>query len=80
MPKRKALHAIGNFSADVVFHDVKQVALKQELEIKALDKRRDQEMSGIADNLANFQPATAPEPYIGMRIDVLLNYVDENDQ
>ena len=80
LPERKVLPIVGTLTADVVKYDSRQRLMKEEMTNQALERRMQQELSGDTDNFANLQPATAPEPSIGMRIDMLFNYADdEND-
>lgn len=53
--------------------------MKEDMANQALERRRQQELSGDADNFPNLQPAAAPEPSIGMQIDMLFNYADDED-
>ena len=52
-----------------------KIELEQSIDIKLRDKVR----AGECDKKFNLQPPTAPKPSIGMRIDVLCNYVDDVD-
>ena len=72
-PERKVLLVIGTMTPDVVACDARQRTMKEKLKVQAIDRRRQQELSGDADNFANLQSATAPEPQVGMRIDMLFN-------
>jgi len=79
LPERKSLPVVGTLTPNVVAYDARQRARKEELTNQAIERRQQQELSGDTDNFANLQPATAPEPQVGMRIDMLFNYADDND-
>ena len=79
LPKRKSLPIVGTLAPNVVACNARQRARKEELTNQAIERRQQQELSGDTDNFANLQPATAPDPQVGMRIDMLFNYADDND-
>ena len=46
---------------------------------QAIERRRQQEISRDTDNFANLRPTTALEPTVSMRIDMIFNYVEGED-
>ena len=54
--------------------------MKEELTNQSIEKKRQEQLSRTRDNFSNLQPATAPDPRIGLRIDMLCNYADEDDE
>lgn len=79
LPERKVLPIVGALAPDAVQYDSRQRSMKEDITNQALERRYQQELSGDTDNFANLQPAAAPEPSIGMRIDMLFNYADDED-
>ena len=64
---------------DVVNIDSNHVALKNELEERADARRSNQEISGKWHKFSTFQSPISHELKVGIRIDILFNYYD-NDQ
>ena len=76
IPTRKNPPIIATLSTDVIDIDNRYEDLKEELEQKADIRRWDQELSVVCDNFANLQSLISPEIKVGLRIDVLFNYCD----
>ena len=70
---RKELPIVGTITPDFIAFDTNMQSMKEELTNQAIEKRRQEQLNGARDNYSNLQPATAPDPRIGMRIDVLCN-------
>ena len=79
IPHRKNLPIIGTLTKDVITIDSNHVALKNEIEERADARRNNQEISGECDKFYNLQSLITPELKVGLRIDMIFNYCD-NEQ
>ena len=79
VPQRKHLTIIVTFKKDIITIDSNHVTLMNQLEERADARRNNQETSGESDEFSNFQSPIAPELKVGLRIYMLFNYGD-NDQ
>ena len=80
VPKRSNFPVIGQFTKEVIALDAKQDKLQDDMMNRIDDERANKIVNGEVDVYSNRQDATAPELKTGMRVDVLCNYSDDDDE
>ena len=53
MPQRKPLPVVGNITPEMLTYDERQLVMKENITNQAIEKRRQQEVSGETNNFAN---------------------------
>lgn len=79
--QRKPFSVVSAITPNVLACDARKLVMKEDTINHAIEKRRQQEVSGETGNFSKLQLATVPEPIVGMRIDFLFNHADDvNDE
>ena len=79
MPSIKTLPVIGNATSDVAVFEKSKEDLKKDIELKALQQQNNQALTGELDVFSIQQPPTPPDLRVGMRVDCLFNYGDDEE-
>ena len=77
VPTRTNLLIIGQSLSEVIDLYSKKIKLKECFEEQAINRHIETEQNCECDKFANLKVPTAPEPAIGMCIDVLCDYDDD---
>ena len=75
----KTLLVLGNATTDVAVYEKSKEDLKKEIELKVLQEQNDQALTGELDVFSIQQPPAAPDLRVGMRVDCLFNYADDEE-